>query len=119
MVERFRRGAAMSEMLESVDRPAGPVVPFAMPFAALLLGALAMGISPIFVRLADVGPFASAFWRVAGALPLLWTWAAFEARVAGDPLSETLRLDRAILLAGLTFATDLLFWHLAILHTTV
>src|SRR5262249_58595759 len=29
------------------------------------------------------------------------------------------RLDRATLLSGLTFASDLLFWHLAILHTTV
>ena len=37
----------------------------AAPFAALVLGALAMGISPVFVRLADVGPFTSAFWRVA------------------------------------------------------
>jgi drug/metabolite transporter (DMT)-like permease len=91
----------------------------ALPLAALLLGALAMGISPIFVRLAEVGPFASAFWRVAGALPLLWVWAAVEARVAGDPPSAAFRLDWAILLSGLTFAGDLLFWHLAILHTTV
>ena len=35
---------------------------------------LAMGISPILVRLADVGPFTSAFWRVALALPVLWAW---------------------------------------------
>ena len=48
---------------------------FGAPFAALVAGALAMGISPIFVRLADVGPFASAFWRGTLALPLLWTWA--------------------------------------------
>ena len=90
-----------------------------LPLAGLVLGALAMGISPIFVRLADVGPFASAFWRVAGALPLLWVWAAVEARVAGDPWAATFRIDRAILFSGLAFATDLLFWHLAILHTTV
>src|SRR5689334_3844247 len=32
-------------------------------FACLVLGAVAMGASPIFVRLADVGPYASAFWR--------------------------------------------------------
>jgi drug/metabolite transporter (DMT)-like permease len=91
----------------------------ALPLAALLLGALAMGISPIFVRLAEVGPFASAFWRVAGALPLLWAWAAVEARVAGEPRSAAFRIDWAIFLSGLAFAADLLFWHLAILHTTV
>ena len=47
---------------------------FGKPFAALVVGALAMGVSPIFVRLADVGPFASAFWRVALALPALYAW---------------------------------------------
>jgi drug/metabolite transporter (DMT)-like permease len=78
-----------------------------------------MGISPIFVRLAEVGPFASAFWRVCAALPLLWAWAAIEARAAGAPSSTAFRLDRAIALSGLAFAVDLLFWHLAILHTTI
>lgn len=91
----------------------------AAPVAALLLGALAMGISPIFVRSADVGPFASAFWRVSAALPLLWVWAAWEARSRGEPPSAVFRFDRAIMLTGLTFSTDLLFWHLAILKTTV
>ena len=35
----------------------------AVAFAALVLGAIAMGASVLFVRWADVGPFASAFWR--------------------------------------------------------
>jgi len=91
----------------------------ALPFAALVLGALAMAISPTFVRLAEVGPFASAFWRAAGALPLLWLWAAYEARSAGEPLRTTFSIDTPIVIAGLAFAGDLLFWHLAILHTTV
>ncbi len=75
----------------------------AVPVTALLLGALAMGISPIFVRFADVGPFASAFWRVSAALPLLWAWAAWETRRRGERLSATFRFDRAIVLTGLTF----------------
>src|SRR5438046_897528 len=41
-------------------------------FAALLLGGAALGLSPIFVRLSDVGPTASAFWRLAVGLPMLW-----------------------------------------------
>jgi drug/metabolite transporter (DMT)-like permease len=92
---------------------------FALPFAALVAGALAMGISPIFVRAADVGPFASAFWRVAGALPLLLIWAIAEARKAGEPASAAFRIDRAIVAAGLLFSADLFFWHLAILNTSV
>jgi drug/metabolite transporter (DMT)-like permease len=93
--------------------------PFALPFSALLAGAMAMAISPIFVRAADVGPFTSAFWRVAGSLPLLWLWAAFEARQRGEPTTAAFRFDRSIVIAGLLFAADLFFWHLSILHTTV
>ena len=95
----------------------GPRV--ALPFAALLAGALAMGISPIFVRTADVGPFTSAFWRVAGALPLLWLWAVVEARRAGEPPTTAFRFDRAIVAAGILSSADLFFWHLAILNTTI
>lgn len=85
-----------------------------LAFAALVLAACAMGASPIFVRWADVGPYASAFWRTALALPFLWAWARAEAAPrAGAPL------DRAVLLAGLLFAGDLFFWHQSILATTV
>ncbi len=77
-----------------------------------------MGASPIFVRqaaAAEVGPFASAFWRVALALPFLFVWAAWEDR--GRPKRPT--LSRPALLAGLFFTGDLVFWHLSILATTV
>ena len=83
-------------------------------FACLVLGAVAMGASPIFVRLTDIGPQASAFWRTALALPFLWIWARLENRPTGAP-----RLSGAVWLAGLFFAGDLFFWHLSILATTV
>lgn len=92
---------------------------FPFAFAALILGAMAMGISPVFVRFADVGPFASAFWRVCLALPLLFVWACWEARKNGIPLRKALSFDRAIILSGLLFAGDLFFWHLSILNTTI
>ncbi len=85
----------------------------ALGTVVLTLGALAMGASVLFVRLADVGPFASAFWRVALALPPLALWAALA---EGAP---AFRPDRLSLLAGAFFAGDLFFWHLAILGTTV
>ena len=40
----------------------------ALATIALVLGAVAMGASVMFVRWADVGPYASAFWRVLLAL---------------------------------------------------
>jgi len=84
---------------------------------ALIAGACAMGVSPIFVRYADVGPFTSAFYRVALALPALWLWAKLEA--GRQPTPHPPGWTPAILLAGLFFAGDLFFWHLAILKTSI
>jgi drug/metabolite transporter (DMT)-like permease len=75
-----------------------------------------MGVSPIFVRLADVGPFASAFWRVALAVPVLAIWAASE---GGTKALVSAFRSKAIWLAGLFFAIDLFFWHLSILNTSI
>lgn len=85
-------------------------------FLALCLGAVAMGVSPIFVRIADVGPFASAFWRVALAVPVLAIWAISE---GGRGALVSAFRSRAIWLAGFFFSIDLFFWHLSILHTSI
>lgn len=87
-----------------------------LAFAALVLGAVAMGASPLFVRLADVGPYASAFWRCALALPFLAIWASWE---KGGLAASIRGTDRAVILSGIFFAGDLFFWHLSILATTV
>jgi drug/metabolite transporter (DMT)-like permease len=87
----------------------------AAPLAALVVGAVAMGLSPIFVRLADVGPFTSAFWRVALALPVLYGWMRLSEH--GQPAVRP--FSRATLWAGLAFTADLFFWHLSIVTTTV
>lgn len=84
---------------------------------ALVASAFAMGISPVFVREAGVGPFTSAFYRVLLALPLLWGWARWSLardRAVADP-----GWTRGIVLAGVFFSADLFFWHLSILHTTI
>ncbi len=86
---------------------------------ALIVGAMAMAISPVFVRLADVGPFASAFWRVALALPVLWIWASIEIKNSGGHQRDLWQLTWPIVLAGLFFAGDLFFWHLAIVNTSI
>lgn len=88
----------------------------ALAIGALVAGAVAMGISPVFVRTADVGPLASAFWRVTLALPLLLAWSRLEPRPSPAP---AVRAGRAAFAAGLLFAGDLTFWHLAIVNTTI
>ncbi|KQT52123.1 MULTISPECIES: DMT family transporter [unclassified Aureimonas] len=83
----------------------------------LVLGALAMGISPVFVRHSEVGPFASAFWRVALSLPVLALWSVMERPLPGA--APRSRPYGAVLLAGLFFTGDLIFWHLAIANTSI
>jgi hypothetical protein len=43
-------------------------------FACLLAGGCGIAFAPIFVRLSDTGPVASAFWRCGLAVPVLWIW---------------------------------------------
>jgi drug/metabolite transporter (DMT)-like permease len=88
----------------------------AAPFSALVIAAIAMGLSPIFVRLADVGPFTSAFWRVALALPVLYVWMRVSERGRTKPAR---RFPRATIWVGVAFTADLFFWHLSIVTTTV
>lgn len=94
----------------------GPAPPPIAAYAALVVGAVAMGASPIFVRLADVGPYASAFWRTFLALPFLYVWMRFEDRFSARG-SGGAWWPAAV--AGVFFAGDLFFWHLSIMGTTV
>ena len=84
---------------------------------ALLVGGIIMGFSPVFVRAAEVDAFSSAFWRIGFALPFLYIWHRNE--VKSRKASFGMRFDGAIILSGLMFAGDLVFWHLAILHTSM
>ncbi len=77
---------------------------------------MVMGFSPVFVREAEVGAFASAFWRVLFALPLLFLWAYWE-RDRDNTINW--RMNKSGIIAGVLFAGDLTFWHLSILNTTM
>ena len=91
----------------------------------LFAGALTLGLSPILVRLSELGPTATAFHRVFLALPLLWFWIALDHhRTASDPARAPRRTptrrDYAIMaLAGFFFAGDLAFWHWSLQFTAV
>ena len=81
---------------------------------ALVGGAIAIGFAPVFVRWSEVGLNATAFWRLAIALPPLW----LLCRGAGSTLVP--REGRGLLaFAGLCFALDLCFWHASIALTSV
>ena len=88
--------------------------------AILIAGALAIALSPIFVRLADVGATTAAFWRVGLAVPVLL--ALLPLQPGGPPALRPGRPRSTIgliALAGAFFAGDLFCWHLSVTWTTV
>ena len=87
-------------------------------FACLLAGGCAIAFAPIFVRLSDTGPVASAFWRAALAAPVMLLWVWFAPSPRPSPRGEGGYLV-PLLLAGLFFALDLGFWHWSIVWTSV
>lgn len=90
--------------------------PRRLALPAVLAGGIAIGFSPIFVRLSELGPVATGFYRMFLALPLLWLWMRLETRrAAGKRPVEWL----AVALPGALFAGDILFWHWSITYTTV
>lgn len=94
--------------------------------AALLAGAVGIAFAPIFVRLSELPPTATAFHRLFLALPALWLWKAIEDRAARRRGSVRHSAEtrpstdaRVLLAAGLFFAGDLALWHWSIRFTSV
>ncbi|GGB38475.1 membrane protein [Sphingomonas metalli] len=87
-----------------------------LAFAAIVVANVALAFGPVFVRAADTGPVASAFWRITLAAPLLAVLA-----FAGGARPQRLPggLWWLLALAGIAFAGDLGTWHIGIIHTTL
>ena len=82
---------------------------------ALIAANALLAFGPVLVRLSDVGPIASAFWRMAIALPVLGAAAVWTGR--GRPTGMTPMLIVIIVASGILFAADLASWHLGIVRT--
>ena len=81
-------------------------------WAALIGGNVALAFGPLLVRLADSGPVAAGFWRLALALPVL----AALALATRQPLARGFGRGTWLAMtgAGLLFALDLASWHIGI-----
>ena len=80
-------------------------------FTALIAANLLLAFGPWMVRIADVGPVSSAFWRLALAAPFLLLLARFGTKERAVP---TTALIATIIVGGLFFAADLAAWHVGI-----
>ncbi len=92
----------------------------------LFIGAVGIGFGPILVRLSEVGPVATAFYRLLFALPVLWGWFWLENRASSRSRKRKSGPRRTtgggwawISIAGICFAADLALWHTSIHLTTV
>lgn len=83
---------------------------------ALLVANAALAFGPWFVRLADTGPVASAFWRITLAAPVL---VAAAVGTGWRPAGLGKGLWWVLGLGGVCFAADLASWHTGILRTTL
>ena len=85
-------------------------------FVAVVIANVALAFGPWFVRLADTGPVAAAFWRITLAAPLI----AGLALVGGArPRRLSGGLWLMLAFGGVAFAADLGSWHIGIRRTTL
>jgi|TARA_B100000315_G_scaffold166830_1_gene155386 drug/metabolite transporter (DMT)-like permease len=89
---------------------------------ALAVGITGVGFAPVFMRLSELGPNATALYRVAMALPFLLLWLSLERRPSAPPGGHR-RMRRSdwllLALSGLFWSGDLVFWHWSITLTSV
>ncbi len=89
-------------------------------FAALLGGATGIAFAPVLVRLSQLGPSATAFYRLLFALPVLWFWMLTErSRPSRFRRPSSARDFGLLAVAGLCFTGDLAVWHWSIKLTSV
>lgn len=96
--------------------PALPSAPPATALVALVIANVALAFGPLFVRIADTGPVASAFWRITLAAPVLIA-IAWSSGWRPQHVGRSIWIVAAF--AGVFFAADLASWHLGILGTTL
>ena len=90
-----------------------PTASFGLP--ALAVGILVISFSPVLVQVSEVGPSATAVYRMLFALPALTAWMVLERGPEHVPLCKLKMRDWGLLaLAGLLFTGDLVAWHSAI-----
>ena len=88
------------------------------PFFILIIGAIAIAFSPIFVRFSDVDPIMTAFFRIFISLPFFLFFSSFNI-IEKVKFPEFNNSYVIFLVSGIFFALDLICWHWSIKLTTV
>ncbi|MGI9311697.1 MAG: DMT family transporter [bacterium] len=90
-------------------------------FGILVLGVACLATGGIFVKLSEVQPIATAFYRILLAMPLAFIWA--RASASPRPRAGVWNVPRGdfalMICSGAFLAFDLILWHISFHHTTV
>lgn len=97
-----------------------PPRPIRFGAAALVGAGLLFSFAPILVRLSELGPTATAFWRFAIALPVVWLVTGVRGDGVALPGRRIWSRDGALLLfAGVIFAASTGLWQSAAVETSI
>ena len=97
-----------------------PPRPIRFGVAALVGAGLLFSFAPILVRLSETGPTATAFWRFAIALPVVWLVTGVRGDGVTLPGRRIWSRDGALLLlGGVIFAASTGLWQAAAIETSI
>ena len=86
----------------------------------LIIGAITIGFAPVLVRLSQVGPISTGFWRVAIAFPILTLLSMRQgSTLPNDEEIPAFKDYLWVLFSGILFGGDLATWHLSIHFTSI
>ena len=88
--------------------------------AALFAGAAAFGVSPTVIRVSEVGPAATGFWRLMLALPVVWLWMRYEARRPRPQMQPASRVDLIhLILLSVVLGVTMTLWQVSVATTSI
>ena len=87
----------------------------------LLFGVACLATGGIFVKASEVGPIATAFYRILFAMPLafVWGYVASAPRVRSGVFNVPWGDFALMICAGAFLAFDLILWHISFYYTTI
>ena len=84
---------------------------------SLILGASCLGVSPLFVRISEVGPISTAFWRSSLAIPFIIF--IFYRLKLGSIFIYNAKLFILLIIPGIFLGIDHAAWHHGIMMTSI
>jgi drug/metabolite transporter (DMT)-like permease len=109
--------AAKSGLPPLAQQPPGVLARWS--YLIFFIGLLCTTAGPIFVRLSEVGPVATAAWRMSLAVPALALMLFFEPRETRTIAGLDGKQYWLLVLSGLFFAADVAMWNSSVMLTSV